>query len=195
MTARCQTPVPMETLLAYHLGELKAPEEAQVEEHYFACPSCATRLEWLECLKEGVRDLVRSGMVTASVTASLLERGVREGLQVRRYRLGPGDQVACTASPTDDFVAIELELDVEPSSSIDIAVQTTFLGTGEQTSRTFQGLSVDRTEKELVLLFSGAAIRALPRTDWSMEAIVRHEGSERRVGPYRLEHTPWEELQ
>lgn len=194
MSRGCRAPISTETLLAYHLGELDASEDAQVEEHYFSCAFCAARLEVVERLGQGVRDLVRSGKTSANVTASLIERGIREGLEVRRYQLGPGELVPCTASPTDDFVAIEMALDVEPSEAIDVAVQTTFVRTGEQTSSLFEDLVVDKEQNRLVMLFSGAAIRALPRTDWTMEAIVKSDGGERRVGPYRLQHTPWDEL-
>ncbi len=188
------TPLPLEELIAYHLGELDGEPAEAVEEHYFACGACARRLEAVGRLAAGIVEVVRRGEVTASVTSTLLARGVERGLRVRRYRVSPGEAVSCTAAPDDDFVAIVLGLGLREADAIDVAVSWVALDTGATEERAIEEVSVERDVGEVVLLFSGARIREAPRSRWEMYAVVHAAGQERRVGPYVLNHTPWEEL-
>lgn len=195
MSADCADPIALEELVAYHLGELEAAREAEVEEHYFGCDACAARLEAIVQLGAGVAEVVRRGAISASVTSDLVERGIEEGLQIRSYRVAPGERVACTAAPDDDFVAIRLGLDeAGAADSIDVDVEWTSLDVGTTEDRHIPEVTLDPDAKEIVLLFSGPEVRTYPRSRWRMEAVLRAPGSERRVGPYTLEHTPWEQL-
>lgn len=195
MSENCAEPLGLEVLLAYRLGELEPAHSERVEEHYFSCAACSARLEALERLGQGVIEAVRSGLVSAAVTSRLLERGIREGLKVRSYRLRPGEQVACTAAPDDDFLALHLAVNVGPEAAVDVAVEWTELESGVANSRYLADVAVDRVANEVVLLSAGRQIREVPKSRWHMQAIVRGASGEQRFGPYTLNHTPWEQLE
>lgn len=189
----CQAPLPLETLVDYTAGDLAADREAQVEEHYFACGACARRLAAVEALGRGVSALVRRGAARASVSAELIERLDRAGLAVRRYRLAPGDTVPCTAAPDDDFVLVELATgSALPAGAAVVDVLAEDLARGGSELRTLH-VGLDRERCAISLLFPAQAVRAYPRSRWTMH--VRFERNpEPRLGAYVLEHTPWDEL-
>lgn len=195
MSNNCSTPLELDELLAYRFGELDPAQSERVEQHYFSCGACSQRLEALERLGQGLTHAVRGGMISATVTSSLLDRGRRDGLRVRSYRVGPGEQVACTSAPSDDFVAIHLALDVDASSAVDVAVEWTDLERGLHESRYVDDVARDPQSGEVVLLFAARQIRDYPRSQWCMRAIVRNTSGEQRIGPYTLNHTPWDQLE
>jgi hypothetical protein len=193
----CASPLPLDRLIAYQLGELPEDEAATVEQHYFACGRCAERLAAVVRLQQGIVALVREGRITSSVTAALVDRVTVEGLQVRSYHLAPGQQVACTAAPLDDFVVVRLALPREPSQSIDridLATEVTLLPSGETRQQMAEDVAIDRSSGEIVLAFSGDLVRSFPRTRWTMTARLHGAASQRSLGPYTLDHTPWEQL-
>lgn len=191
----CAALLPLDDLIDYHLGALGPDREAAVEDHYFACAACTARLEIVVQLGTGIVEAVRAGRIFASVTHALLARGASRGLKVRSYRVGAGEQVACTADPTDDFVAIRLGLDVERAEHIDIEVEWTAIESGATGERMLADVALDRTAREVVLLFPGDEIRGFPRSEWRMQAVLRDPAGETRRGPFVLQHTPWAELQ
>lgn len=201
MTTPCPTPLSLASLLAYERGELEPLEEGRVEAHYFACQSCSDRLESLVHLGEAIAALVRKGAVTASVTEALLRRGEALGLRIRHYRVAPGAEVACTAAPDDDFVAIHLELPSEQQAlaeadaeRFDVAVRWTALDTGTVEDRVIDELAVDRKGSQIVLLFAGDQVREFPRSQWRMHIRADATGGAYQLGPYTLNHTPWDAL-
>ena len=190
----CRDPIPLDALIEYTLGELAEPRADEVEAHYFECAPCSARLAALGAIGDGVRGLMLAGRLTASVPEAVLDRARDAGLGIRRYTVAAGQVVSCTAAPADDFVAIELEMNVDPAETVDLDVETAFLASGQRERRRFEALCVDRAAGRLVLLFSGEQIRALPRTAWSMHAVLQSERGARTLGAYQLDHTPWEEL-
>lgn len=194
MTRPCAEPLSLGELLAYYLGELDDERQSGVEKHYFGCEACSRRLEAVARLALGVTAVVREGKVSSSVTSELVRRGVERGLRVRSYQLQAGEQVACTAAPSDDFVAIRLGLDADPASSVDVEVEWVALDTREVESRRVSDVCYDRQAGEIVLLFAGDQVRQFPKSRWTMDAVVRSPSGSRRVGPYTLNHTPWEQL-
>lgn len=192
MAATCDAPLTLESLVAYVAGE---PADDAFEEHFFGCESCSARLAAVQALRGGIGDLVRRGKVTASVTSDLVDRASAEGVRIRTYRLSPNEAVACTAAPEDDFVLIRLAIpDVSDAVSADLVSDVTNLDDGSMWSRQAEDLIVDRSSNEIVFLFSGDQIRSVPRSRWRMEARVRGGSGERTLGPYTLDHTPWERL-
>jgi len=195
MTEPC--PLSTETLIAYWLGELPSTEADQVEQHYFACASCAGRLEGITRLGAGVAQVVQLGAVDASVTQEFIDNATAHGLTIREYHLDPGQTVRCTAAPSDDFVALHLALsaiDVGAVDAVDVAVEWTNADTGAREAHVVESVSFDRTRGEVVFLHSGERIRSLPKSDWQMQAILHGKAGDTRVGPYMLNHTPWEQL-
>lgn len=190
----CGDPIGLAELIAYERGELAAADEERIEEHYFGCGECARQLEDLRRLIDAVADLGRRGGVTSGATARLIDRATAAGVAIRAYRLEPGDTVPCTCSPDDAFVAVQLAADLAPGETVDMDVETLFLASGEVRGHDRAGLVVDRDSGEVTVLYAGDAIRATPRSRWTMHLRARGgPGGERTLGPYVLDHTPWDE--
>jgi hypothetical protein len=68
------------------------------------------------------------------------------------------------------------------------------LESGETERQSIEDVPLDRRHGEVVTIDSGDFVRSLPKSRWTVEARVHGPGGERRVGPYRLDHTPWEQL-
>jgi hypothetical protein len=194
LTARCTAPVPLESLIAWERGELDPVASDRIEEHVFGCAACTRRLEGVTGLAVGIRDLVAAGRLPSAVTGDLVEGAATRGLRLRTYRLAPGESVACTAAPDDDFVVVRLGVKLEEGESVDLVAQVADLETGARDTRLTPDVPVDPAAGEIVYLYPGDAIRSLPRTVWSVTARVRGPRGERELGPYTLDHTPWEEL-
>jgi hypothetical protein len=193
MSETCQA-LTLAELILYERRELEPAEIELVEEPSFACADCTKRLEFVVRLGRSVDDLVRHGLVSASVTAELVATAEEQGVRLRTYRMSPGQQVACTASPSDDLVVIRLGMVVDESESVDIAFHTTYIDTGETESRIAENVSVDRSSGEAIYVYSGDLVRSLPRIRSSMRALIRKAESTRELGPYVLDHTPWNQL-
>jgi Putative zinc-finger len=194
LTLPCRAPAPLEDLIAWERGELDPAASDQLEEHVFGCGECTRRLEGVAGLAAGIRELVAAGAIPAAVSGQLAERAEERGLRLRTYRLAPGETVACTAGPLDDFVVVRLGLEVEEGESVDLVAEVADLQTGGSDTRLTEDVPIDRGAGEIVYLYPGAAIRSLPRSLWSVTARVRGPKGERELGPYTLDHTPWEQL-
>jgi hypothetical protein len=190
----CGAPLGLEELAAYVTGELPAEAAERIEEHYFGCARCAHRLEGVQALGQGVRELLRGGLVSVAATDALVGHAGASGINLRMYRLAPGEQVACTAAPGDDFVVIRLGLAIDAMESVDVTAEVLDVDAGRAESRLTEDVTVDRAAGEIVYLYAGDLVRSLPRTRWTMHAQVRGPAGARTVGPYVLNHTPWERL-
>ena len=181
-------------LIAWRAGELEPEEEEDVEAHFFECDLCARRLEEIERLGRAVVELVHGGRVSAAVTASLLEEARARGLAVRTYHLAPGEEVKCTAAPEDDFVVVRLAGDFGETDRVDVDLASAVVATGETDAGRIEDVAVDRESGEIVLLYAAELVRSLPRSRWRYEVRAKGPEGERALGPYRLDHTPWQEL-
>jgi hypothetical protein len=194
LTPRCAAPIPLPDLVAWERGDLEPEAGDALEEHVFGCAECTRRLEGVVALAAGIREAVAAGELPAAVTGELVERAETQGVRLRTYRLAPGESVACTAGPDDDFVVVRLGVEVEAGESVDLVAQVADINTGTRDTRITEDVPVDPATGEVVYLYPGDAIRSLPRTLWSVTARVRGPRGERDLGPYTLDHTPWEQL-
>lgn len=190
----CLEPLSLENLVAYHLGELPQAHEADVELHFFACPTCTRRLEAIAGLRQGVIEAVRQGRVRASLTDDFVRRITRAGLRVRTYVVAPGERVPCTAAPNDDFVVLRLAVEADDSEALDLTIEGRFHETGTHVTFDLPDVVRDPSAGQLVLLFPGDVIRSHPRSTWDYRIRVRSPTGVRTVGPYVTDHTPWDEL-
>lgn len=190
----CRDPLPAEVLVDYSLGELDAGQEGAVEEHVFSCETCSRALEAIVLLGTGVVTCVETGQASAAVTTALVDHAIGRGARVRQYRLSPGDIVACTAAPDDAFVAIRLAGPLEGLASLALDVEFQDLTTGARQARHLEDVAVDAVSREVVLLFAGDTVRAYPRSRWTVHARGRAGVELTELGPYTLDHTPWEQL-
>lgn len=194
MTDACAVPLTSEQLLDYLQGRLDDAGVEQVEQHYFGCAACTARLEGLAQLRAAVRGLLAGGVTSAAATRGWLQRARAGGLPIRSYHLQPGEQVACTAAPTDAFVAVHFGMPVLADEAVDLVTEVTDLDSGATTTWSTADVDVDRDAGEVVYLYSGAMVRALPRTRFRIEARLHGPRGERRLPPYAMEHTPWQQL-
>jgi anti-sigma factor RsiW len=185
---RCAQPIDDETLLAYWLGELPAQAEAEVEAHYFACASCARRLEGLAATARGIRALVRDGALRAVITPSFLEHLKRAGLHIREYTAVPGDRVACTLRAEDDAVAGRIRVPLAGVKRLD-ALQRVEMGGDVEEWRT-EDVPFEPQAGEVILLPSAARLRTLPANVLRVRLVAVDETGERPLGEVTFAHTP-----
>lgn len=178
---------PFEQLVDYIAGDLTPLDQVAVEEHYFGCERCTHRLEAVQGLADGVAAAVRRGRVGVPVTPRELARAVRDGLAIRRYDIAPGESVACTIAPDDDLVAVCLAGSF-PASATRLEIETEDLHDGAISGQ--RAVPVAVGDGQVVLLFTGDAVRAFPRSRWTMHL---RDGDE-RFGPFVMDHTPWDQL-
>lgn len=191
MTRRCAAPLEVESLVAYQRGELSPAAETLVEEHLFVCDPCARRLESLDRLRMGVVALVRAGRVHGTATAALVARAERDGVRVREYRIDPAAEVPCTAAPEDDLVVVRLAGGFFGSDVLDVSIEATDLASGERQATRMRDVAVDRATGDVVFLFPGDFIRAVPRSTVRYDV---HRGGEQDVlASFHFDHTPWGE--
>jgi hypothetical protein len=202
MTPSCPAPPPFAELVDYLAGDLEPTTEACLEDHVFECAACTQRLELIAALTAGVRDLVRAARLGLVGTAALVARARSEGLRLRQYRLSPGDTVHCTAAPEDDYLVLRLagRFPTEVDLVLDVAVEEP--RTGARRRLPARPVSVDRQalpdsgDGEIVLLLPGDEVRDYPRSLWTIQVRASGTGPEEPalLGPYRMDHTPWNEL-
>jgi hypothetical protein len=194
MNDTCVQPLPIADLIDYSLGELEPPQESAVEEHLFSCETCTRALEAVVRLGTDIARAVSTGQTIAPVSEALVRRAAARGAQIRQYNLAPGDAVACTAAPGDTFVTLRLSVPLDGVSGV--AVETAFedLASGQRSSHRLDDVPVDAIARQVVLLFPGRTIRAYPRSRWTMHLDAVKDGTDVRLGPYMLDHTPWEQL-
>jgi hypothetical protein len=183
-------------LLAYRFGDLSHAKASRIHEHSITCGACMRRLEVIEALGSGIRDFLVRDRVAASVTADSVERAKQRGARIRTYRLAPGEQVACTASPDDDLVLVKLALEVsqhelEAADALDIVWEGSVPETGERRSTLHENIALDLERREAWLLYGQSFMRGEPRVLWKVEARLRGPGGLRLVATYVLDHRPW----
>lgn len=194
MNNTCSLHISWETLLDYQMSELLEQESSELEKHLFSCEDCTERLTMLMRLGQNVRWLMRCGRITVGATEEHLSLLRSQGRRVRSYRLDPGQAVACTAAPDDDFVAICMDLHADPQCRIDVAVEWTDVAAQTTERRLVSDVAFDVVSQSIVMLFSAEQIREFPRSRWDMHAVVTGPAGQESAGPYTLNHTPWEEF-
>ena len=189
----CLTPLPFHDLIDYAIGELPDSRQDALEEHVFACESCTRRLESVFALGSAIAASVIEGPTAAAVSADVIEIIGRRGAQVRQYHIVSGGAVACTVAPDDDFVAVHLE--GVPQGVTDLTIELDFLdrSAGANHAQRREGVPVDATTNAAVMLFPAALIRTYPRSRWTMTATGEGTAGAVELGPFTMEHTPWDE--
>jgi hypothetical protein len=183
----CRAPIPFASLVEYWLGESAEPAAAQIEEHVFGCAQCTARLQRVADLSDGVRELVRDGVVDAVVTAAFVERLSREGVRVREYRVPRNGSVYCTVAPDDDVLVSRLQAPLADVTRVDLV----WAATPDASEQRFADVAFDAALGEVVLLPQIAAVRALPATRKTARLFAVDDSGERLIGEYTFIHTPW----
>jgi hypothetical protein len=184
--ARCTTPLTQATLDDYWVADLSAAEEEAVEQHVLACAECSARLSGVVGLAEGVRAVVRGGLLRLVVTDAVLNRLAGEGLRVRQYRVTPGGGVACTITAEDDLVVARFIAPLGGVKRLDLAQ---YDAEGRELER-FQDLPFDPTAGQVLFMARTDVLRTLPATVLRYRLIAVGAGDEHVLGEYTFAHTP-----
>lgn len=182
-------PLVFADLVDYVLGELPETVVDALEEHLFGCPECAAELEALDRLGVAVRAAVRAGSVGANVTGAFLEHAAADGMTLRQYRLVSGQTVACSAG-SEDLVVVRLAADFGPAQGLSLRVDYQDLDSGESHPLAAREVDVDLDLGEVVLVFPGTAVRAFPRSRWSLTIEAETGRQPVTYGPFVMDHTP-----
>jgi hypothetical protein len=185
----CATPVEVERLVAWWLGELPAADDAPIEEHFFGCAYCTRRLEELAALASGIHAVVRGGAVQAVISQPFLEYMKRQGMRIREYRLAPGERVACTIGANDDAVVSRLRVALAGVTRVD-ALHSLDLGDGHPQQWRLEDVPFDPKADEMLSLPSAAALKKLPAHTFRVQLVAVEEAGERSLGEYTFAHTP-----
>jgi hypothetical protein len=76
VSARCQSPIAFEMLVAYWAGDLESLENDRIEEHAMGCSSCAAASARVATITETLRAQIPP-LVSPEAVAKLRARGVR----------------------------------------------------------------------------------------------------------------------
>lgn len=176
--------IPLDELIRYWQGRLPEDREVTVEEALFEDAATARRLDALASLDAGIHNLVEAGKVQTALTVGAVDAMKDAGLEVRTYQVGPGETVPCTVA-LEDFVVIRLRGEFPVGGRIDVLMEGTFEGEPPQ-SEHYDDVPVDRRTGELVFVYPGDRIRALPRSQFR----YRVTSGSLKLGEFGLDHTP-----
>jgi anti-sigma factor RsiW len=170
-------------LVDYSVGDLPAPQAAEVEEHLFSCPDCGRRAAELDRLAGGVGRAARAGQVGACVTDAVVNRLSRDGVRVRSYALSPGDNVPCAVWEDDEVMVLRLRGDFTGISEVTLAQRVE----GVEVSRA-SGLTAGGPHGEILYAVSATWVRQLPEAAVELLLSADIGGESRTIGAYTLRH-------
>lgn len=185
-------PLALDTLVAYHLGELAPEEEGRVEAHYFECETCAARLRFVESLAREVAAVIREGRVSAGVTSAFAKLAAERGVTLRRYDVEIGESIHCTVAPEDDLVITRLGVPLPPGTPVDLETEVAPVGSDSVLRFVTPDLTVDAESGGVIFAQASESLRSYPKSRVVLRVRARESGE--LFGPYTLHHTPWQEL-
>ena len=184
----CTAPTPVATLVGYWLGELDGARDAELEEHLLGCEHCSAQLRALVSLGEGINRATRAGSVHAVLPAAFIQRLQASGVRVREYRLRPGGSVNCTITPEDDLVVAHLHAPLGGVQRLDLLIEDAASGARWRV----EDVPFDPSADEVVVANNTADLRRLPVTTQRMQLLAVERATERLIGDYTFNHSPYE---
>jgi hypothetical protein len=182
----CTAPLPLERLIAYGLRELDMATESALEEHLFECASCAARLGVVEQLARGIKRSARRGGVHGILTPAFVVR-LREQLAIREYRLQPGESVMCTVAPHDDLVVAHLHAPLNDVQRLDMIIEVVTA----RTEHRLEDVAFDPSAGEVVFASDISQLREVSFATFRTRLIAVDRSSERVIGEYTFNHSPY----
>ena len=176
--------VSLDELIRYWHRELDDARSAEIEEAVFEDAAVARKLQAIAALDDGVRAMIGAGRLQSTLTVRAIDALAAAGLAVRTYEVRPGEVVPCTIAG-EDLVAIRLRGAFATGGRVDVVMHGSFDGMPPASER-YDDVAIDREASEVVLVYPGERIRALPRSRFRYTVTC----SGAPVGEYHLEHTP-----
>jgi hypothetical protein len=161
---------------------LGADDDA-ADEHVLACGACASLLERLLAIGDGVRALVAAGKISTIASGELVDAMIAAKLLTRHHVIAAGAIVPCRITADDLFSATHLLGSFEGIARVDV-IRTTPAGRDR-----IADVPVDRVRNEVHLITSATAIRPLPSMHLRFELVAVSDDGERTIGTYTLDHT------
>lgn len=183
----CATPLDLSTLIAYWIGELDEAQNAAIEEHLLGCGACTASAQSVADIAGSIRALVGQGAVLAVLSEDFLKRAAANGLQVREYNVPRGGSVYCTIAPDDDLLVARLEAPLADVERVDLLMLDSH---GKGLER-MDDIPFDPATGSVVVASRTADVRALPKLTSRMRLVAVRPGTERVVGEYTFNHSPW----
>jgi hypothetical protein len=182
----CRHPLDVAHLADYWLGMLPSAEEEIIEEHLFGCGSCATRLQEVMALAEGLQKLAREGSLRMVVSDAFLRSASEDGLRIREYAPPAGGDVECTVTTEDDLLIGRLAADFGRAKRVDVCI----LDANRIERARFPDIPFNAEAISVAFQNSIEFVKAAP----DYQSIVRlvgldEAGVERVLGEYTFNHT------
>ena len=119
MSARCESPVAFETLVAYWSGDLTPAESDSVDEHVMSCASCTAASARVSAIAEAVR-----AQIPNVLSRDLLGQLRSRGLNVVDNPVKPGERKLAVFSHGIDILLHRLGgLDLARAERVDVTVK------------------------------------------------------------------------
>jgi hypothetical protein len=183
----CDNPVGLTALLAYWLGELEEPREAEIEQHFLGCAACSGELAELAALADGTRSCVREGSFRAVVTPLFAERLAASGLHLREYRVPRNGSVNCFVSPQDDIAIARLDVPLAGVRRLDFLLSEREGGAEDR----IEDMPFDASVDQVIVIPRTDRLREMPTHTSRIRAVAVDDDGERVLGHYTFHHTPW----
>jgi hypothetical protein len=188
MTPDIHADHPTSDLLAYWLDELEDAGAESIEEHLFHCDACGAHLRELIQLGGAMRKALLNGRFCTVVTPSFVRRLQSAGVRIREYHLEPGGSVNCTLAPEDDFVISHLRAEVGDVCQIDLVIDD---GHGSSVHRA-PHIAFNAATGEVTVIPPVALLRTLGQDRQRMRLMAVDRSSERLLGEYTFNHSPYD---
>jgi hypothetical protein len=174
---------PYETLVALWAGELDEPQAAAVDEHVFACDSCAAATERLAGVVGGLRE-----RIPFVISQAHRERLVEGGTRIHVTQVEPTlDRSATTSArfaPDVDLLVFALRGDVSRADRVDVEIASP---TGEP-RYVLEDVPFDRKAGEVLIACQRHFEGMFPAGDPVFSVHAIESGKRRAVGDYVVAH-------
>ena len=178
---------PTAELLPYWLDELGAGAAVEIEEHLFDCGECSAALHELVRLGGALRNELRSGNVSAVVSAAFVRRLQADGLRIREYTLQPGESVNCTVAPDDDLVISYLHAPLDEVRQLDLVFADFDGGSPHRSVH----IPFDASAGVVAVVPPMAMLRSMGHARKRMHLLAVGNDSERVLAEYTFNHAPY----
>ncbi len=172
-----------ETLVALWAGELDESEAAAVDEHLFACDSCAAATQGLAAVVGGLREKIPF-VISHAHRDRLVEAGTR--IHVTQVEPTPDRSARKSArfTPEVDLLVFALRGDVSKADRVDVEIASP---TGEP-RYVLEDVPFDRKSGEVLIACQRHFEGMFPAGDPIFSVHAIEAGERRAVGDYVVEH-------
>lgn len=182
----CATPIDAGVLADYWIDELSASDQELVEEHLFRCDACGERLRELAAMVDGIGEMARRGTLSMVLNDAIVQRALREGVQIRSYSVAAGASVECSVRAEDQLLISYLAADLSGAARVDL------VWFDEQGTERFRLPDIPFKPEATQVIYQECIDRAkaMPSSNLVARLVAAEPGGgDRVVGEYRFQHS------